>query len=233
MSARLAMRVWESALPPHLKALAGVMALFANDEGENIYPSVGRLAWLVSKTDRRVRADLTSLINMGVLIPTTARDGGGAGRGRSTRYELDVSALPVRAQWNRKPGRTHQGSLSGNPDADVRVPEEKPGHFEQITRTPVTETLTPVTENPDVHVRRAFRDLLEREREEQVNIARYVSELAKRLLSQQHIETHADLCTAIREQIDRDVPVTDEEIARVSLLHWAMRREYPAQRREA
>ena len=72
----MAMRVLESDLQPHLKMTAAVLALFGSDSGEKIYPSVSRLAWLLSKTPRRVTADLTALIEAKVLIPVTDRNGG-------------------------------------------------------------------------------------------------------------------------------------------------------------
>lgn len=159
MSARLAMKVWESGLRPHLKSVAGVLALFANDQGERIYPSVSRLAWLLGKTPRRVSADLTALIDLGVLIPVTPRTGGvGKRGGKSTHYEMDVTALPTRDSWRHEPGHPRQGSETSNPDTHVTLVHAQPGHGRPNTLTPVTATLTPMTEYPDAHVSQSLRD---------------------------------------------------------------------------
>ena len=87
MSSRLAMAVLESDLPRSLKPTAVTLALFANDDGERCFPSVSRIAWLLSKTPKNVSSDLTELCEVGVLIPLTPRSGG---RGRAT----DTASTP-------------------------------------------------------------------------------------------------------------------------------------------
>jgi hypothetical protein len=113
------MRVLESALAPHLKFTAAALALFARDDGTEIFPSVGRVAFLIGKTERAVRGDLAALCEAGVLVPETPRTGG---RSRMTRYRLAESALPQRDAWSHKRG-------SGLPGL-----EDKPGSEQPETR---------------------------------------------------------------------------------------------------
>ena len=148
------MKVWESALPRHLKPTAGILALFANDYGEKVFPSVARVAWLAGKAERRVTADLTDLCKLGVIAPVTPRTGGGGNRGRTTRYVF--VELPEREPW--KPRHQRQGSPAANPDTSVRVEPEEPRRFEHETLTSATGTLTPVTANPDAHVTRSVSE---------------------------------------------------------------------------
>lgn len=163
MSSKLAMRVLESDLPRHLKATATTLALFANDEGLRIYPSVARVAWLVGKSASRVTDDLSALCRLGVLVPLTARAGG---RGRATEYHLDVSALPSRPPFKSKPHRGREGFASVNPTADAMVSDaECPGPNQESTsqtvETPALapETPTLVSENPHAHEVPALREL--------------------------------------------------------------------------
>jgi len=166
MSAKLAMRVLESGLSPTLKPLLTTMALFGNDAGERIYPSVDRLAHLLGVTSRSVSRQLAELREIKALVPVpeSSMTGGRlpGGRGRSVLYRLDIEALPARATY--KPRHPRQGFEEANPDASVRV--KPPVNFPESpktlspaanTLTPVTNTLTPVTENPDASVTRSLR----------------------------------------------------------------------------
>ena len=132
MSAKLAMRVFESALPPHLKVTAAVLALFATDEGERVFPSLRRLSWLVGKAHRHVRADVKDLRDRGVLVvltPMRRHEKTGAhvpvgGRHATTRYRLDAEALPSRPAW-QKEGRSRPGIAPTNSDAGVPLLAKK------------------------------------------------------------------------------------------------------------
>ena len=99
MSAKLAMRVLESGLSPDLKPMAVAMALFANDEGDRIYPGVDRVAHLLGIERRSAERQLSKLRRLGILVPQSDTTGGrlpGGRRGRSVLYHLDGDALPVR-----------------------------------------------------------------------------------------------------------------------------------------
>lgn len=112
MSALLVRAVFESALKPNMKITAAALATFADKDGARIYPSLGRVGWMTGKTTRQVRRDVAEMVKLGVLEEVTERKGG---RGLTTRYRFDPSALPQRPPW-QKPGH-------GCPTLD-----EKPGH---------------------------------------------------------------------------------------------------------
>jgi hypothetical protein len=175
MSARLAMRVLESAIPKPLKPTAVVMALFGNDAGERIYPGVDRVAFLLGDSRRNVERNISRLRAMGVLEAQTPLQGGRlpGGRGRSVLYRLNVAALPSRAKY--EPRHRRQGSETENTDTSVGVSAlETPTPAPQ-TPTPMASTPTNPAENPDTHVGGSFRsDLLEttRERERHRNTSR-------------------------------------------------------------
>lgn len=232
MSARLAMRVWESDLPPHLKATAGVLALFANDDGERIYPSIPRVAWLLGKSARRTTADVTCLCNLGVLIPVTPRTGGGGRRGRTTHYELDISALPCRDAWAPQPGHSRQPFSGHNPDAGVSVAPAEPGHQRLESLTPVAGTLTSTAQTPDAHVIRSFRDhSLEsseskspaatrtngssrKNSQQEIAVRVEISAITKRLLSEPPPQHGASLRACVVEELARQgLSASDEDLS--------------------
>jgi hypothetical protein len=130
MIAKLHMRVLESALPPGVKATCLVMTLFANAEGANIYPSVGRVAWLLGFHRRAVEKHLAQLRKIGVLIPTSSTSGGrmAGGRGRRVHYRIDLRALPARAPFG--------AALEPRPEAGVSAGE-------QDQRTPALDARNP------------------------------------------------------------------------------------------
>ena len=96
MSGRLSGEVWKSNLPSKLKSLAATLADFANDHGENIFPSVERIAWRLSMSKRSVQYRLKELKALGVLqVVENAR----GGRGLPVKYRMIESNLPVRTPW--------------------------------------------------------------------------------------------------------------------------------------
>src|SRR5262245_5012598 len=119
MSLRLAVRVFESALPSHLKLTAGALALkFAADDGTGIYPSREYVAWLTGKDVRQVTRHLTTLVKLGVFVAVTPRSGG---KGLTTHYRLDVEALPPRPRWMAKSRRSRPPADCANLDTDVQL----------------------------------------------------------------------------------------------------------------
>jgi hypothetical protein len=190
VSGKLAMRVFESGLAPELKPTAVVMALFANDRGERIYPSVDRVSHLLGQTRRAVERKLAELRRLGILLPQAETTGGRlpGGRGRSVMYHLDAAALPSRADY--KPRHLGRGSEQENPDACVEVLDPETPAPRSETPTPTTGTPTPVVENPDTQVGRSFRsDLLEGSGRENVSSA---GAFAPRARTQDHEEPETE-----------------------------------------
>jgi hypothetical protein len=91
MSASLAVKVYESSLPEKLKILAARLALFGDEHGRRIFPSIERLARECSCSAREVQRRMKRLREMGILSPEGGMAGG---RGRTVRYVLNVAALP-------------------------------------------------------------------------------------------------------------------------------------------
>ena len=96
MSGYLAGKIWQSDLDPELKPLAAALADIGNDDGTSIYPSVGYMAWLLSRSERTVQTGLKALRAAGVLRVVKE---GGQGAGNTTEYRLVEEMLPTRVTW--------------------------------------------------------------------------------------------------------------------------------------
>jgi hypothetical protein len=138
VSATLAMRVTESTLPSHLKWTLVVLALYATDSGDRVFPSVARVAWQLGVSDRQARANIAALCALGVLVPVTPRKGGA---GKTTEYRIDVNVLP--AGEFQKPGSRLPRSITKNPEVHFPVQNPKPG-------SAAPETRKCSAENPEV-----------------------------------------------------------------------------------
>lgn len=89
-------RIWDSALPQHLKQTLLAYAKHVNPtEGHVTRPSLERIGWLVGKSARAVSTDVKELETLGLLVPVGNRKGGAT----SPRFLIDVSALPTRDPW--------------------------------------------------------------------------------------------------------------------------------------
>ena len=201
------MAVLQSDLPAHLKPTASTLALFANDAGDNIYPSVARLAWLVGKTPRRITADLSALCKVGVLVALTPRSGGG----RSTQYHLDVDALPKRPAFEKSPRRQRQGSNPEIPPTSASSLERKtPDVSDADPRRLEHRPLTSASETPDAHVSRSLRDLPVQLLEEQaidLSLRQEIVSAGKQLLEANHRAwTSDELTDAVIAQLRSEVP---------------------------
>jgi len=157
MSGKLAMRVLESDLNARLKPVAVALALFGTDAGDSIFPSVARLAWLLGLSHREVQRKLSRLRQLGVLIPQTPLTGGA---GRTVHYKLD---LAPRAAW--EPRHARRSSQDENYDTRVTVSDSERVTAQTQTTTPVTERVTPPSQNPDARVTRSVSDLPEEDKQ--------------------------------------------------------------------
>lgn len=107
-----------SALPTHLKLVAVAMVSHAAaeddpkgrwKEGDNIFPSMSRVARLVSKSRRQTIRGVQELERMGIVVPN------GTSHLRTTRYRFEASRLPM--VYPRDAGKE-----SSDSDTDVTVP---------------------------------------------------------------------------------------------------------------
>lgn len=90
MSVKQMSMVWESDIDGADKLLLLAMADFANDEGQQIFPSVRRLTYKTGQSERSIQRRLSEYRAAGVLEVLNA----GVGRGNSTVYALHICKLP-------------------------------------------------------------------------------------------------------------------------------------------
>jgi hypothetical protein len=199
------MRVLESALKPALKPVAVVAALFGDENGERIFPSVGRLAWLIGITPRSTQRQLAELRRMRILVAQSPCVGG---VGRTVEYHLNVAALPSRSTWKPRRGRH---PYKKNPDARVAVVREpsteNPDASVAKRVTSMTQTLTPASPNPDASVTRSFSDpSVEREKKKSTG--------ANAPVSPNDAEpTHAFLCVIVNEVLGQQPACNDADLS--------------------
>lgn len=91
MSIHLVSMVWKTEFgSPHIKAVATKLADCANDEGENIWPSVERIARETEISKRAVQNALAALREMQFIRLV---EDGGHGRGSTNVYEINLAVL--------------------------------------------------------------------------------------------------------------------------------------------
>ena len=90
MSGRLISSVLESALAPWLKIYAAAFASFAADDGSRVFPTVGRIARMVGRSERQTQKATTELRRLKVLQVIAP-----SGRNTATRYQFHAERLPV------------------------------------------------------------------------------------------------------------------------------------------
>jgi hypothetical protein len=118
MSGYLAGKVWHSALEADLKPLAATLADIADDDGSSIYPSVAFISWRLGRVESCVREGLQKLREKKILI--IVKNGGG--RGNTTEYFMNESALPQRPKWSAKPSDNRRVSEEENPPVNTHKP---------------------------------------------------------------------------------------------------------------
>ena len=111
MSGRLVSAVFYSDLPAWLKPYAAAYASFAAEDGSRVYPTIARVAKMVSRSERSTKRAIKLLRARGVLALEA-----GPGPHRAPRYHFRTIALPQIGDENQlalfstgavqKPGRT-------------------------------------------------------------------------------------------------------------------------------
>lgn len=94
MSIRMMTAVYESGLPKNEKAIALKYADFATDDGEGVYPAVGRVAWETGYSDRQVQRITQNLLDRGVMIFIGVHPHYG-----TNEYKLNEKKLPKRPSY--------------------------------------------------------------------------------------------------------------------------------------
>lgn len=86
MSAIITGQVWGLDLAQPDKYVLLAMADHADHQGNNVFPSVGLVAWKTGYSDRQVRRIIKSLTELKLLVVVKAR------QGRPTLYRIDIAA---------------------------------------------------------------------------------------------------------------------------------------------
>lgn len=92
MSHAVTTLVWQAEIPAMDKIVLLRLADFADADGRNVYPSVGRVARECGASERHVQMTLRKLVSIGILELIRA----GGGRNRSAEYRIDLAALKGR-----------------------------------------------------------------------------------------------------------------------------------------
>jgi len=88
MSAKIFGLVWELELPREEKYVLLCLADHADHDGNNVYPSIGLIAWKTDYSERRIQELMRRLEHRKLLL----RVGEQIGRGKTTVYRIDLAA---------------------------------------------------------------------------------------------------------------------------------------------
>jgi hypothetical protein len=143
MSGRLISVVLESALPSWLKVYAVAFASFATDDGARVYPSIGRIARMVSRSERQVQRAATELRRLRVLEIIAP-----SGRNTATRYQFNAGRLPL-------PGDGEQLPIFFDVLPFPQRKAEKHSAKKRFPQLPQALTGTPCHPRGDTHVTRS------------------------------------------------------------------------------
>lgn len=120
MSIRLMTRVWDLDLNSELQHVLLFLADKADDDGLHCYPSVDYIAWALNKSERAIQYALSTLRDMGLIVPLEPIKGG---RGVRTHYQIVLDAgtpkAPFVPPW--KKGANPAPIGNGATDATERV----------------------------------------------------------------------------------------------------------------
>lgn len=96
MSVKLMGKVWELDIDTPQQIVLLALADHADDDGNNVKPSIGRIAWKTNYSVRTIQRIMRALRTKKVLFVSVA-----ASRRSPTIYRLDLSNLPLKAPYRR------------------------------------------------------------------------------------------------------------------------------------
>jgi len=85
VSAKIMGKAWDLALPHNQLLVLLAMADHADHEGNNVYPSLGLVAWKTGYSEQQVRRVIRSLVSTGILSVVEKIPG------RTIKYRIDTS----------------------------------------------------------------------------------------------------------------------------------------------
>jgi Helix-turn-helix domain len=88
MSAKIFGLVWELELPREEKYVLLCLADHADHDGNNVYPSIGLIAWKTDYSERRIQELMRRLQHKGLLVKVEEQ----IGRGHTVKYRIDLQA---------------------------------------------------------------------------------------------------------------------------------------------
>ncbi len=140
MSVKVMGRVWELKLPHSHMLVLLALADHADHEGDNIYPSVGLVAWKCGYSERQVQRIIAELLASGVLVEVSAEPG------KTVVYRIDtskgMSKSPYKGRQNVTPDKmspvkmspvtstTRRGDIAMSPGG-VTFATSQPPHSQQ------------------------------------------------------------------------------------------------------
>lgn len=117
-------KVWDLDLPHNQLLVLLALADHADHEGNNVFPSLGLVAWKTGYSEQQVRRVMRSLVIDGILI-TTSRN-----PGKPNRYSIDLAAGKLKTPRVITPTK-----MSG-------VSKSNPLHLEGGDNTPTPDMLS-------------------------------------------------------------------------------------------
>lgn len=114
--------VWAAPLPAMDKIVLLRLADFADSEGRNVWPSVGRVCRECGVSDRHVQTVIKRYLGQGLLVLVQQ----GGGRNRTSEYRFDLSTLRALAET---PNATTE-----TPNATTLNPEPRSGEPSLTTK---------------------------------------------------------------------------------------------------
>ncbi|MBN1348399.1 helix-turn-helix domain-containing protein [candidate division KSB1 bacterium] len=119
MSVKVMGLVWESDLPAAQKLVLLSYADHADHDGNNVFPSIGLIAWKTGYSERQIQRITRDLESRKILIKDELPGPGGV-----NRFKIDFSALPLR---KRTAQRDDKMSPPINIEDDNMSPLQKSG----------------------------------------------------------------------------------------------------------
>src|SRR5688572_4181088 len=106
MSVKIWKEVWNLDLTPAQQLVLLALADHANEKGEKVFPSIGRIAWKTNYSPRQVQRIVKELIQRQLLVLVEDN----SKKGTSNRYRIDLEAGNYKRPYKvgRKKGEGRQ-----------------------------------------------------------------------------------------------------------------------------
>ena len=150
MSAKIFGLVWELELPREEKYVLLCLADHADHDGNNVYPSIGLVAWKTDYSERRIQELMRRLERRRLLVKVEEQ----FGRGHTVKYRIDLQAGTFKERRTKgakispipQPGDLEKGEIpQGQKGATGRVKGELATAPESIEPRTMNLNLLPPT----------------------------------------------------------------------------------------